>query len=105
MKAYLILDFKVTDLGAFMEYVSRIPAFIAKHEGRYLVEGVKAKVIEGNWSPDTIVVLEFASREKAENFLDDPEIAPLFAIRHQSTDSNLVLVNGGSWRDAVNQTA
>ena len=103
MKAYLILDFKVTDFPTFMEYVEKIPEFISKHNGKYLVEGVKPKVVEGNWNPDTIVVLEFESKEDADSFLGDPEIQELFAVRHNSTESNLILVNGGSWRDAIDQ--
>ena len=99
-KAYLILDFKITDMTAFMEYVHKIPPYIEKHSGKYIVEGVKPKIIEGIWEPETIVLLEFSSKENAENFLDDPEIQDLFKIRHRATNSNLVLVEGGSWRDA-----
>lgn len=102
MKAYLVLDFKIVDLSAFMEYVEKIPAFIRKHQGRYLVEGVRPEVIEGEWQPETLVVLEFETRENADGFLADAEVKKLFAIRHKNTKSNLVLVNGGSWRDATN---
>ena len=105
MKAYLVLDFRVTDLPAFMEYVQKIPAFIAKHRGRYLVEGVRPEVVEGDWAPETLVILEFETRENANDFLSDPEVKTLFAIRHRNTDGNLVLVNGGSWRDARNAAA
>jgi len=99
-KAYLILDFSITDLSAFMEYVQKIPAYIEKHSGKYIVEGVKPRTIEGAWEPDTIVLLEFPTKENAESFLTDPEIQELFKIRHRTTKSNLVLVEGGSWRDA-----
>jgi uncharacterized protein (DUF1330 family) len=102
MKAYLVLDFRVTDLPAFMEYVQKIPAFIEKHRGRYLVEGVRPEVIEGDWAPDTMVILEFESPENIKAFLADTEVKTLFAIRHQNTQGNLVMVNGGSWRDALN---
>jgi uncharacterized protein (DUF1330 family) len=103
-KAYLILDFKITDMAAFMEYVEKIPFFIQKHSGKYIVEGVKPTIIEGVWRPDTIVVLEFTSKVNAENFLADPEIQELFKVRHKTTNSNLVLVEGGSWRDAFNES-
>ncbi|HUX82177.1 MAG TPA: DUF1330 domain-containing protein, partial [Halothiobacillus sp.] len=100
VKAYLVLDFKITDLHAFMEYVDKIPAFINKHNGKYLVEGVRPEVIEGEWQPETLVVLEFETRENANNFLSDAEVKALFTIRHKNTQGNLILVNGGSWRDA-----
>ncbi|NRB40861.1 MAG: DUF1330 domain-containing protein [Pseudomonadales bacterium] len=101
MKAYLILDLTITDLKNFMVYVQEIPAHIERHNGKYIVEGVKPDKIEGDWQPESIVIIEFPSAENARSFLDDPEIQPLFEIRHKSTYSKLLLVEGGSWRDAI----
>lgn len=101
MKAYLILDFTIINISAFMEYVEKISAYLQKHQGKYLVEGVTPEVIEGDWNPKTIVVLEFATQENANDFLSDPEVKALFEIRHNNTKSNLILVNGGSWRDEL----
>lgn len=99
MKAYLILDFRVTDLSTFMQYVEKIPEHLQRHGGEYLVEGVRPEVIEGDWSPETLVLLEFPSRENAQAFLADPLVQSAFSIRHDSTTGNLILVQGGSWRD------
>ena len=94
MKAYLVLDFAVRDLQRFRVYVERIPAFIEKHGGRYLVRGATPTVMEGDWSPEHMVILEFPSRDAATAFLADPEAQSLFALRHRSNDSKLVLVDG-----------
>ncbi|TAL37938.1 DUF1330 domain-containing protein [Phenylobacterium sp.] len=94
MKAYLVLDFAVHNLRGFLPYVSAIPAFIEKHGGRYIVRGVEPTVIEGNWSPQRLVILEFPSQDNARAFLDDPEAQGLFAVRHGTTDSKLILVDG-----------
>lgn len=94
MKAYLILDFTVTDLRGFMPYVEAIPAFIEKHGGRYIVRGVEPTVMEGDWRPDRMVILEFPSSDHARAFLADPEAQDLFALRHRTTVSKLVLVEG-----------
>ncbi len=101
MKTYLILDLTITDMETFMIYVREIPVHIKRHNGRYIVEGVKPDCIEGDWQPETIVILEFPSPEDARAFLKDLEIQPLFAIRQKSTISKLILVEGGSWRDAI----
>lgn len=103
MKAYLILDFSVHDLEMFMQYVKKIPAHIKKHHGKYIVEGVDPEIIEGDWKPEKIVVIEFPARENAKAFLEDPLAQSLFKLRHDSTVSKLVLVAGGSWRDETNQ--
>jgi uncharacterized protein (DUF1330 family) len=94
MKAYLVLDFTVHDLPGFMPYVDAIPAFIEKHGGRYIVRGVPPTVMEGDWSPDRVVILEFPARENATAFLADPDAQALFAVRHSTTISKLILVDG-----------
>jgi uncharacterized protein (DUF1330 family) len=94
MKAYLVLDFSVTDMPGFLPYAHAIPAFIEKHGGRYIVRGVEPTVMEGDWHPERMVVLEFLSRENAEAFLKDQEAQALFDVRHRTTNSKLVLVEG-----------
>ena len=94
MTAFLVLDFSVTDLRGFMPYVDAIPAFIERHGGRYRVRGAAPTVMEGDWAPDRLVILEFPTREAAQAFLADPEAQDLFAIRHSTTVSRLVLVDG-----------
>lgn len=94
MKAYLVLDFQVRDWTGFRTYVDAIPALIERHGGRYLVRGAQPTVIEGDWRPDHMVILEFPSRDDAGAFLDDPDARTLFAVRHRTTVSKLVLVDG-----------
>ena len=94
MNGYLILDLSIKNIDIFMEYIEKIPEFIKKHGGRYIVQGVKPEVMEGDWQPERVVVLEFPSKEKAKEFLEDPEAQSLFAIRHNSTTSKLILAEG-----------
>ena len=94
MSAYLILDLSIHDFGSFKEYIEKIPAFIQKHDGRYVVQGVEPDIMEGDWKPERVVVIEFPSKERARSFLDDPAAQTLFDIRHKSTTSKLILVEG-----------
>lgn len=94
MKAYLVLDVSVNDYGGFKRYIAEIPALIAKHSGKYIVKGIPPTIIEGDWQPERMVIIEFPERKKAEAFLSDPEARQLFKVRHDTTRSNLVLVDG-----------
>jgi uncharacterized protein (DUF1330 family) len=96
MKAYLVLDLTVHDLAGFKPYIAAIPAFIEKHAGRYIVRGVQPTIMEGDWKPERMVVIEFPARENAEAFLSDPDCQDLFGVRHRTTTSRLVLVDGCS---------
>lgn len=94
MKAYLVLDLSVNDFGGFRKYIAEIPAFIARHSGKYIVQGAEPTTIEGDWKPERMVILEFPTRQNAEAFLGDPGIQDLFKLRHNTTTSKLVLVDG-----------
>ncbi|MGJ0428614.1 DUF1330 domain-containing protein [Methylobacter sp.] len=41
MNAYLILDLSINNFENFREYIEKIPFFIKKHGGRYIVQGVE----------------------------------------------------------------
>ena len=60
----------------------------------YIVQGEKPSVMEGDWKPERVVVIEFPSRENANEFLQDPDAQTLFSLRHKTTTSKLVLVDG-----------
>jgi uncharacterized protein (DUF1330 family) len=92
MKVYLVLD--LNDMNGFSKYIAEIPAYIAKHSGQYIVRGVQPVIIEGDWKPERIVIIEFPSRDNAEAFLSDPDIQDLFEIRQATTTSRLLLVDG-----------
>ena len=74
MKAYLVLDLSVNDFSGFRKYIAEIPPFIAKHFGKYIVQGVRPTTIEGDWKPERMVIIEFPERRHAEAFLSDPQI-------------------------------
>ena len=96
MRAYLVLDFSVRDLKGFLHYVAEIPAHISRHGGKYIVQGTVPTPVEGDWNPERMVILEFPGRENAEAFLADRDIQELFKVRHTTTTSRLVLVDGCS---------
>jgi uncharacterized protein (DUF1330 family) len=94
MKAYLVVDLVVHDQEGFKPYIASIPTCVARHGGKFLVRGVSPTPIEGGWSPERMVVIEFPARENAERFLADPEFQELAKIRRRTTTSKLVLVDG-----------
>ena len=94
MNAYLILDLTIHDFAQFSAYIEGIPRVLNKHSGRYIVQGVEPTVVEGDWVPERVVVIEFPARENANAFLQDPDAKELFKVRHNSTTSKLILVDG-----------
>jgi uncharacterized protein (DUF1330 family) len=94
MKTYLVVDLSVHDVEGFKPYIAAVPTCIARHGGKFVVRGAEPRPIEGGWRPERMVIIEFPGRENAEQFLDDPEFRELAKIRHRTTTSRLVLVDG-----------
>lgn len=92
--AYVIVNLDVHDAALYEQYRTQAPAFVAKHGGRYLVRGGASEVVEGEWQPRRLVVLEFPDMDSARSFFADPEYAVVAALRHRSTTSQVVMVEG-----------
>lgn len=94
MPAYVIVDIEVTDPEGYKEYVKIAPATVAQYGGCYLARGGHTEVLEGDWQPKRLVILEFPSVDQAKAWLNSPEYAPARALRHRYAHSNMVVIEG-----------
>lgn len=92
MSVYLVMDIEIRDENAYDEYRQQVPAIIERFGGRYLARGGWARNVEGDWQPNRIVVVEFDSDERAMDFLNSDEYAPLANIRRNAAVSRGILV-------------
>ena len=94
MPALIIVDIEVLDPVVYEDYKRLASAAIAAHGGRYLVRGGKSEVLDGDWNPRRLVVLEFDSFDKAKAWRDSPEYAEAKKVRERCARSNMVVVDG-----------
>lgn len=94
MKAYLISDVRVKDASAMETYKTRASAAIAKHGGRYLARRGKIEKLEGNWSPEGIVIVEFADMERAKAWYHSAEYGLALEVRDKALTRNMILAEG-----------
>ncbi|HXU58047.1 MAG TPA: DUF1330 domain-containing protein [Verrucomicrobiae bacterium] len=94
MPAYIISDLAVKDPAAIEIYRARAAASIAQHGGRYLARGGAFEVLEGGWTPRSIVVVEFPDMAAARPWYGSPEYAKALEVRDQALSRNLILVDG-----------
>jgi uncharacterized protein (DUF1330 family) len=94
MPAYLISTIEITDPAGYEEYRKLVGPALAKYGGKFLVRGGKIDYLEGQWQPKRVVVVEFESMEKARAFSDAPEYARAKAIRHRTSTSSVIVVEG-----------
>ena len=94
MKAYLIADTNVTDPQRYEEYKRQVKPLIERFGGSYVVRGGPHDVLEGDWTPTRLVVLEFPDMASLRAWYDSPEYAPLKVLRQGAAESRLIAVEG-----------
>jgi uncharacterized protein (DUF1330 family) len=60
----------------------------------YIVRGGKFEIVEGNWQPPRVVMLEFPSMEQAKLWYQCEEYKEMKAARFKAATTDVVLVGG-----------
>lgn len=94
MKAYIIVEIKITDPSLYEEYKKLTPASLVPFEGQFLVRGGATEALEGEWSPERIVILEFPSGEQAKAWWTSDNYAQAKSIRQRASYTKMLLVQG-----------
>jgi uncharacterized protein (DUF1330 family) len=94
MAAYVISDVAPRDPALFAQYRALAQESIARYGGRYIVRGGAVEPLEGGWTPQAIVVVEFPSLERAREWYRSPEYAAALKVRGDALDRRLILVEG-----------
>ncbi|MCA1563692.1 MAG: DUF1330 domain-containing protein [Acidobacteria bacterium] len=94
MPAYVIATVEVKDPVRYEDYKMLVPPSIAAFGGRFVARGGKTDVLEGDWNPKRLVILEFPSAEQARRWYDSPGYAEAKALRQATSTGSLVLIEG-----------
>lgn len=94
MAAYILVDITINDPQTYERYKLLAPASIAAYRGKYLVRGGRTEILEGDWQPSRLVILEFPGVEDAKAWWDSEEYAAAKALRQSCTTTDMLLVEG-----------
>ena len=94
MAAYLIADIEVTNSAGYDEYRRQVPATVEKYGGRFVVRGGASEILEGDWGPKRVVVLEFPTMDALKRWYNSAEYKPLIALRQKNASGNVIAVQG-----------
>ena len=92
MPAYLVIDLDIHDAAGFDRYARAVVGVLQQYGGRYLVRRRPVDVLEGEWRPKWLTVIEFPTKARATEFYGSPEFQAIVGLRLGSARTNLVLV-------------
>jgi uncharacterized protein (DUF1330 family) len=94
MPAYVIVETNVTDSERYEQYKAAAAAAIAAGGGRYLARGGELAVLEGDWQPSRLVVLEFEDLAAVKRWYDSGGYQEAKRLREGAAQLRMVAVQG-----------
>jgi len=96
MPAYVIVETDIRDPEQYELYKQASPGAVAAAGGRFLVRGGELAVLEGDWQPKRLVMIEFDDVEAAKRFYDSPLYEEARRLREGAANFRMVVVDGVS---------
>jgi uncharacterized protein (DUF1330 family) len=94
MPAYVIVETDVHDPEQYERYKEASPGAVHSGRGRFIVRGGELAVLEGDWSPTRLVILEFPDLEAAKRWYESPEYEEAKRLREGAANLRMVAVQG-----------
>jgi len=92
--AYVIVAIKVQDPVGYEAYKRMVPPSLVAYNGKFIVRGGKLETLEGGWSPERFVIIEFPSADQAKAWWGSTEYAEAKALRQATSATEMIVVEG-----------
>jgi uncharacterized protein (DUF1330 family) len=94
MPAYVIVEVYIHDYKEYEEYKKLTPGAIAAFDGKFIVRGGHTITLEGEWKPERMVVLEFPTVERANEWWNSEIYSKPKRIRQGAAKTKMIIVEG-----------
>jgi uncharacterized protein (DUF1330 family) len=94
MPAYVIVETDIQDPEQYEQYKAASPDAVHGGGGRFVVRGGELAVLEGDWEPSRLVILEFPDLEAAKRWYASREYEEVMRLREGAAKLRMVAVQG-----------
>jgi uncharacterized protein (DUF1330 family) len=95
MSAYCLFEnLEINDFAQLEAYKTRVAPLVQRFGGRYVVLGGNAQLVEGDWAPRYLVMIEFPDLAHARQWYDSPEYEEVKRLRLAAGRFNGVILEG-----------
>jgi uncharacterized protein (DUF1330 family) len=95
MKFYAVAEMEITDPAWIKDYVANVTGMVERRGGRYLSRTATIERVEGERAvPQALVLIEWSSKEAADEFYASDEYRPYREARETGARNEFLLVAG-----------
>src|SRR5262245_26446557 len=94
MPAYVVVEIDIHDPTSYEQYKKMAPSSIAAYGGKYLARGGTCQLLEGDWMPKRLVILEFESLARAKQWWESKEYSDAKSLRLKIANTKMIVIEG-----------
>lgn len=94
MATYVIAELTIHDRARYDRYAARFKDVLRHFDGRLLAADESPVVLEGDWTHEKIVLIEFKDPGEAVRWAASPEYRTIAVDRERSTVATVLSVRG-----------
>ena len=94
MPAYVIVETDIHDPEQYAQYQAASPGAVAAGGGRFVARGGELAVLEGDWEPSRVVILEFPDLDAAKRWYASEVYQEAKKLRSGAANLRVVAVEG-----------
>lgn len=92
MPGFIIAQLEIFDKKTFLAYKKSVSRTIEAFEGRVIVRGRPVTILEGNWNLKSIIIIEFPSVERANEWWSSQMYSKVRKIREKSAETKMIIL-------------
>jgi uncharacterized protein (DUF1330 family) len=92
--AYVIVETDITDAAQYEQYKAASPGAVQAGGGRFVARGGELAVLEGDWHPSRLVILEFEDLAAARAWYESEVYQEAKKLRDGAARLRMVAVQG-----------
>ena len=93
-KAYVLAQVDVSNAQQYQEYAKLTPGIVASFGGTFLARAGRTTTLEGPPDRPRIVIIEFPSFEKAQEFYTSPAYTAARKLREGAAQAQFIAIEG-----------
>ena len=94
MSTYVVVDNDVHNGEEYKKYLELITPTVNEHNGKYVIRAGMILFSDTAWRPDRLVVIEFANKTDALQWVTSEEVKPIHDMRRANATSKLIVIEG-----------
>ena len=94
MTTYVVVDNQVHNGEAYKKYLELITPTVGQYNGKYVIRAGEIFFSDTSWRPDRLVVIEFANKKDALQWVTSEDMKPIHDMRRANATSKLIVIDG-----------